>query len=88
VERKKSVVEMETDIAFLLQEVKELRKMIITKESGGGNGSGASDMVKQNMDASPGANSAPWDSPSMLGMQTADRSIKDRQIVDAVLSNK
>jgi hypothetical protein len=38
------------------------------------------------MNVKQGAKSAPWDSPSMLGIQTAD-SIKDRQIVDAVLSN-
>jgi hypothetical protein len=90
VERKKSVVDMQTDIDFLLQEVKELRKLIVTKEGGGGDGKGndASDNVQQNMIASAntnqGAKSAPWD--SMLGIQTGD-SIKDRQIVDAVLSN-
>lgn len=81
---------MQTDIDFLLQEVKELRKLIVTKEGGGGDGKGndASDNVQQNMIASAntnqGAKSAPWD--SMLGIQTGD-SIKDRQIVDAVLSN-
>ncbi len=79
---------MQTDIDFLLQEVKELRKLIVTKETGGGsNGSGDSDSGKQNMNANQGVKSAPWDSPSMLGMQTGDRSIKDRQIVDAVFSN-
>jgi hypothetical protein len=77
---------MQTDIDFLLQEVKELRKLIVMKEAGGGNGSGASDSVQQNMNANQGAKSAPWD--ATLGMQTAgDRTIRDRQIVDAVLSN-
>ena len=76
---------MQTDITFLLQEVKELRKMIATKE-GGGNGNSASASDKQNMKAitNQGAKSAPWD--SLLGIQTGD-SIKDRPIVDAVLSN-
>jgi hypothetical protein len=37
------------------------------------------------MNANQGAKSAPWD--ATLGMQSGDSSIKDRQIVDAVLSN-
>jgi hypothetical protein len=81
---------MQTDITFLLQEVQELRKLIVTKEGGGnGNGNGASASAsasdKQNMNANQGAKSAPWD--ATLGMQSGDSSIKDRQIVDAVLSN-
>jgi hypothetical protein len=79
---------MQTDITFLLQEVQELRKLIVTKEGGGnGNGNGASAGAsdKQNMNANQGAKSAPWD--ATLGMQSGDSSIKDRQIVDAVLSN-
>jgi hypothetical protein len=79
---------MQTDITFLLQEVQELRKLIVTKEGGGngnGNGASASASDKQNMNANQGAKSAPWD--ATLGMQSGDSSIKDRQIVDAVLSN-
>jgi hypothetical protein len=81
-------VDMQTDITFLLQEVQELRKLIVTKEGGGngnGNGASASASDKQNMNANQGAKSAPWD--ATLGMQSGDSSIKDRQIVDAVLSN-
>lgn len=85
VERKKSAVDMQTDIAFLLQEVQDLRKMIVAKDSGGSHV--ASDSDKHNMNTNQGAKSAPWDSSATLGMQNGASIKTDRQIVDAVLSN-
>jgi uncharacterized protein YoaH (UPF0181 family) len=82
VAQKKSVVEMQKDITFLLQEVQELRKMFGTKE-GGGDRNEISFTDKQNMITKQGAKSAPWDSSATLGIQTGG-SIKDRHIVDAV----
>jgi hypothetical protein len=100
VETRKSAVDLQTNVAFLLQEVQELRKMIEAQQAGGGGGGGGngngngngngrtSDSDQQNMHMSVNANqgeSTPWD--ASLGIQTGGSSIQDRQIVDAV-SNK